>query len=108
MRAIAFAELRQWPLLDTKQTCRLHRVPAGCTRGLRECRPCSRRARPCRGLGRRQGPIPVACDEAAGADAVGSSHTTGTAMISGSSRMGGRGLPGGKKPGVSVGPPGSC
>ena len=44
---------------------------SGCTRALRECRPCSRRARPCRGLGCRQAPIPVACDEAAGADAVG-------------------------------------
>src|SRR5262245_44114859 len=46
-------------------------MPAGCTRGLRESGPRSRRARPCRGLGRRQAPIPVACDEAAGADAVG-------------------------------------
>src|SRR5262249_36734082 len=35
------------------------------------------------------------------------SHTTGVPMISGSSRKGGRGLPGGKKPGVSVGPPGT-
>src|SRR5262249_23194792 len=35
------------------------------------------------------------------------SHTAGAPMISGSSRKGGRGLPGGKKPGVSVGPPGT-
>src|SRR5262249_43369763 len=49
----------------------LHRMPAGGAGGLRERRPCRRRARPCRGLGRRQAAIPVACDEATAADAVG-------------------------------------
>jgi hypothetical protein len=48
---------------------------------------------------KRQALMPSDWDEA--------SYTTGTAMISGSSRMGCRGLPGGKKPGVSVGPPGT-
>jgi len=48
---------------------------------------------------KRQALMPSDCGEA--------SQTAGVPMISGSSRRGGRGLPGGKKPGVSVGPPGT-
>src|SRR5262249_42764450 len=48
---------------------------------------------------KRQALMPLDCGEA--------SHTAGVPMISGSSRREGRGLPGGEKPGVSVGPPGT-
>src|SRR5262249_23024313 len=78
---------------------------------------------PCAGAGQAAGARARAAPSAAGrrtpqsramkrqalmpSDGGEASHTAGAPMISGSSRKGGRGLPGGKKPGVSVGPPGT-
>src|SRR6516162_10640869 len=79
-------------------------------RALRERGPSGRRARAGRGLGRRQAHVPVAGDEAAGADAVGlrrgePHHRRANDL--GVEQEGRARLAGREETGVSVGPPGT-